>query len=93
MPYISPERRSNIEQNLIEAFEYIDTKGDLCFAIYWLMKAFAEYPADKDVVGPAMTFDSASNAVSACECAKLEFYRRILAPYEDKKIEENGDVT
>jgi len=93
MPYISPERRSNIEQNLIEAFEYIETKGDLCFAIYWLMKAFAEYPADKTECGPAMTFDSASNALVACEAAKLEFYRRIMAPYEDKKIIENGDIT
>lgn len=25
-------------------------------------------------------------------CAILEFYRRIVAPYEDKKIKENGDV-
>lgn len=28
----------------------------------------------------------------AIECAKLEFYRRVAAPYEDKKIAENGDV-
>ena len=26
------------------------------------------------------------------ECCKLEFYRRVAAPYEDIKIEENGDV-
>jgi len=26
------------------------------------------------------------------ECAKHEIYRRLVAPYEDKKIEENGDV-
>jgi len=26
------------------------------------------------------------------ECIKQEFYRRAVAPYEDKKKEENGDV-
>ena len=30
--------------------------------------------------------------VGALECAKLEMYRRIYAPYEDEKIEANGDV-
>ena len=26
------------------------------------------------------------------ECAKLELYRRVAAPYEDLKISEAGDV-
>lgn len=26
------------------------------------------------------------------ECCKAELYRRLVAPYEDIKIEENGDV-
>ena len=26
------------------------------------------------------------------ECAKLELYRRVAAPYEDEKIDQNGDV-
>lgn len=30
--------------------------------------------------------------LAALEAAKLEFYRRQVAPYEDKKIESNGDV-
>ena len=32
------------------------------------------------------------DVVNAMECAKLEFYRRVAAPYEDTKIKENGDV-
>jgi hypothetical protein len=35
---------------------------------------------------------SADEVVGVLECAKLEIYRRIAAPYEDKKIVENGDV-
>ena len=33
-----------------------------------------------------------NEAVGVLECAKLELYRRIAAPYEDTKIQENGDV-
>ena len=31
-------------------------------------------------------------AIGMLECAKQELYRRRLAPYEDEKIKENGDV-
>ena len=30
--------------------------------------------------------------IGELEAAKLEIYRRQIAPYEDKKIKENGDV-
>ncbi len=30
--------------------------------------------------------------IGALECAKLEFYRRAVVPYEEQKIKENGDV-
>ena len=33
-----------------------------------------------------------AEAIGALECAKLELYRRMVAPYEDKKCAENGDV-
>jgi hypothetical protein len=33
-----------------------------------------------------------SSLISEVECAKLEFYRRVVSPYEDEKIKENGDV-
>lgn len=30
--------------------------------------------------------------VGVIECAVLEFYRRVVAPYEDEAIKRNGDV-
>ena len=33
-----------------------------------------------------------NRAIGVLECIKLEFYRRMVAPYEEKKIKENGDV-
>jgi hypothetical protein len=33
-----------------------------------------------------------NDVVGALDGAKAEFQRRVVAPYEDKKIRENGDV-
>jgi hypothetical protein len=33
-----------------------------------------------------------NNLIGALECIKSEFYRRLLTPYEEKKIVENGDL-
>jgi hypothetical protein len=33
-----------------------------------------------------------NEAIGVLECAKLELYRRVAAPYEDEKIAESGDV-
>lgn len=37
-------------------------------------------------------YEHMNNLIGAMECAKLEIYRRVIAPYEDTKIAANGDV-
>jgi len=39
-----------------------------------------------------VTYADYNAVIGALEAAKLEFYRRACAPYEDGKIAENGDV-
>jgi hypothetical protein len=36
--------------------------------------------------------DRLTEAFGVLQCAMFEFYRRVAAPYEDKKIREHGDV-
>lgn len=36
-------------------------------------------------------YQGCNNILGALEGAKLELYRRIVAPYEDLKINQNGD--
>lgn len=38
------------------------------------------------------SYDVFNEIIGVLECAKLEVYRRVVAPYEDQKKEENGDV-
>lgn len=38
-----------------------------------------------------LSYQTINDIVGALECCKLEFVRRVVNPYEDKKIIENGD--
>ena len=42
--------------------------------------------------GHGKSYTTLNDIIGALECAKLELYRRVAAPYEDTKIKENGDV-
>ena len=87
MPYIVQRRRKTYEGALAELSETIDKDtpdGDLNYVITrllvdWLAKRGKSYATIADVV-------------KVLETAKLEFYRRVAAPYEDEKAKVNGDV-
>lgn len=45
-----------------------------------------------EFIGDDLTYARVNAAIGVLECAKLELYRRVAAPYEDEKLAENGDV-
>ncbi len=59
------------------------TAGQLNYVITRLLQEF---------LGETPNYRLFNEAIGALEAAKLELYRRMVAPYEDKKIKENGDV-
>ena len=87
MPYTKQERRRPLEPAIHEITETLDAMdwqtGDLTFLFY----ALAKKVSDKK-----LSYDTLSRIRAALQDAHDEFYRRICVPYEDKKIEENGDV-
>jgi hypothetical protein len=85
MPYIKKEDRIDLDECINDLEMYINNEkpGELCYVIYKVLN---------DLTKENKCFKTMSSLISEVECAKLEFYRRIVAPYEDKKIEENGDV-
>lgn len=38
------------------------------------------------------SYKNYNDIIGALECCKMEFYRRMIAKYEDFKMLENGDV-
>jgi hypothetical protein len=80
MPYIKPERREALEKYSGGPA----TVGELNYAITKLCDAYL-----KEI---GLNYTNLNAVIGVLECAKLEFYRRIAAPYEDIKLAENTDV-
>ena len=60
------------------------TSGALNYLITKLCLAYV------DKIGAR--YDTFNAVIGALECAKLEIYRRAIAPYEDVKATINGDI-
>ncbi|MBU0792125.1 MAG: hypothetical protein KKC55_16885 [Gammaproteobacteria bacterium] len=90
MPYVTDKWKHKYQRCLVHlASRFIeDTMGGkentgvVVYAVYLLLKR---------IYGEG-NFETRSNALKVLESAKLEYYRRVMVPYEDKKIIENGDV-
>lgn len=82
MPYIDRERRDEFAYGLRQ-METPLTPGELNYVITQLVW---------DYYSQNRRYQTANDVLGALEGAKLEFYRRIVGPYEDQKIQENGDV-
>ena len=90
MPYIIPADRKQFDPAIDELVDTITNHGfsqvkpgDLNYVfskILWgLFKKNPSYTHGNEFMG-------------VLECVKQEFYRRQLAPYEDEKIKEHGDL-
>lgn len=78
MPYIRPHQRREVE-----AFDRALNCGELNYMITKIINQYWQNRRD---------YQTINDIVGALDGAKLEFYRRVVVPYEDKKIVENGDV-
>lgn len=81
LPYIPQSDRERIGAWQGEAMNV----GDLTYVLY---KECVRY-----LKNSSGRYADRAEIIAALECAKLEFYRKHIAPYEDKKIALNGDVT
>jgi len=83
MPYIKEDSRKIFDKQIENLVEVIDKPGELTYCLYSIFKKLTERNKK---------FSTISSIIGEIECAKLEFYRRIVSPYENTKIRENGDI-
>ena len=81
MPYISREDRNGIITGSIRV-----TTENPGRVTYRLFKSCLHFLPKEPC------FSDYCVLLGALEAAKLELYRRYIAPYEDKKMKEHGDV-
>lgn len=98
MPYISQDRRLFLETELRElrlkmqrlnaSDSGVDkpglVAGDLNYIAFFLAKGYLE--------AKGLSYNNISDAIKALTGSAHEVERRILDPYEDKAIENNGDI-
>lgn len=92
MPYIKEKKRKEIvtcDGDRIRIHE-IRGPGDLNFAITHLVKQYAYY--NTEAIDGKLSYQLINDIVGAMEGAKLEFYRKVVVPYEEGKESENGPV-
>lgn len=78
MPYIKEVDRERVRRFGPK------TPGELNYIITEMCRVYLETNGT--------SYSTFNDIIGACEGAKLEFYRRQTAPYEDTKKAENGDV-
>lgn len=86
MPYIPQNNRDKFDAQVDALANALATNlepGELNYCISRLIwKLFGKKPS----------YTLGNSLIGALDCVKLEFYRRMLAPYEETKISQNGDL-
>ena len=79
MPYINKATKDLVDITLKP-----ESAGELNYAIHLLLERYMDYQGE--------SYQTYNDMIGALEGAKLELYRRRVAGYENKKIEQNGDI-
>ena len=85
MPYITKQEKADLKP-LLDQIKF-SGPGTLTYGVSILMINYL------NTTSPHMlTFTALNSAIGAVERATDEFKRRILGPYEQQKMRENGDI-
>lgn len=86
MPYIKKAQRQALDYCHVDTVgkRCIDNAGQLNYVITKIIRGY--------IMQKGMSYETLNTIIGVLDSAKLEFYRRTVAPYENKKIDENGDV-
>ena len=92
MPYLKQEDRVRLVDPLTDLIDAIcineangvGVAGQVNFIISVLVNSLWQ--------GTKANYAGLNELMGAIECAKLEIYRRLAGPYEEKAAKRNGDV-
>jgi len=87
MPYILATDRDKLKaatDAIVAAITKDTVAGDLNYMISLMAKAYID--------AKGLRYEHLNAVVGALDSCKAEFQRRVVGPYEDRKIAENGDV-
>lgn len=80
MPYIDQDARHHLDYGANPV-----TAGELNYVITRTVEDYIERKG-------GLNYGNLNEVLGVLTAAQLELYRRLAAPYEDQKINQNGDV-
>ncbi len=85
MPYIHQKDRERIKPHIDKFWGEcrLGTEGEMNYVITQLLELYRR---------GGYAYSKFNELIGLLECIKLEYYRRMVASYEDTKMKENGDV-
>lgn len=86
MPYIRQENREQLDLLLKSLFDIVHqlSVGDLNYIISQILNRY--------IKSKPITYTLLNSMIGVLECAKIELYNRLVTPYENTKLKENGPV-
>lgn len=84
MPYIKEEQRKILDPKVEDLSDFITNGGKINYCIVKLCLSFVQFEGEN--------YENYAECLAAIEGAKQELYRKHIAPYEDKKEQENGPI-
>lgn len=84
MPYIKQDDRHTFESHIQNLAADAENAGDLNYIITKMLHLY--------IKKKGLRYANCNEVIGALECCKLELYRKLIGPYEDEKIVENGGV-
>lgn len=89
MPYIPQNQRDTFDNMIkIISHDLLENDRGLQGKLNYIVSAVIANILKEQ----GTSYTLVNNLVGVLECAKLELYRRVAAPYEDTKMAESGDV-
>ena len=86
MPYIEDTERNPLDVAVDALAVTAETEGELNYIITTLLWKWLQLTPE------GVNYPNINKIMGVLECAKHEFYRRVAIPYEDHKLDINGDV-
>jgi len=86
MPYIKKEQKKKYKDILLllkTNTDIISNPGELNYLVTKILQIY--------LIKNKLSYKTLNEIIGAIECSKIEFYRREIVKYENKKIKENGD--
>lgn len=88
MPYIKQGDRDKFTIEYVDLLRSVSDLIDNCGELNYVFTVISQ----KYLNNKGLKYQNINDIIGALEGAKLELYRKVASPYEDEKIEENGDV-